>query len=119
MKSVGEVFMMLLHSVTNAHILHLQSKSYSEHMALGAFYSELGDLVDTVIESYQGKYGVIVRYPNMYQTPAVTAMDELNRLSKFVVDNRSIIGNDSELQNEMDNIQTLINSTIYKLKFLK
>lgn len=38
-------------------MLHLQSRSFSEHMALNTFYSELPELADAVIEAYQGKYG--------------------------------------------------------------
>ena len=57
----------LLHSVTNAHILHFQTPSFSEHMALGTFYSEIGDLVDSLVEAYQGKYGLITRYPTDFQ----------------------------------------------------
>ncbi len=43
---VMQFVMCLLHSVTNAHILHFQSLSYSQHMALGAYYDEVSDLVD-------------------------------------------------------------------------
>lgn len=52
---VATLVMHLLHGVTNAHILHLQSTSYAEHQALGEFYDELGDLVDAFVEAYQGK----------------------------------------------------------------
>ena len=50
----GEFILTLLHAVTNTHILHLRSKSYAEHMALGAFYEALPALVDEVAESIQG-----------------------------------------------------------------
>lgn len=116
--TVGSFFLTLLHSATNTHILHLQSRSYSEHQALGSFYDEVVDLTDGVIESYQGKHG-LVQYPVEYSKPADTGLLELQALSVYVTLNRSVIGNDSELQNEIDNIMNLINSTIYKLTFLK
>lgn len=116
--TVGAFFLTLLHSATNTHILHLQSRSYSEHQALGAFYDEVVELTDGLIESYQGKHG-LVQYPVEYTKPADTGLLELQALSVYVSLNRSIIGNDSELQNEVDSIMNLINSTIYKLTFLK
>lgn len=32
---------------TAAHLAHLQSRSYAEHVALGGFYDSLIDLVDS------------------------------------------------------------------------
>jgi hypothetical protein len=116
--TVGSFFLTLLHAATNTHILHLQSRNYSEHQALGEFYDEIVDLTDGVIESYQGKHG-LVQYPIEYAKPADTGLLELQALSVYVMLNRMVIGNDSELQNEVDTILNLINSTIYKLTFLK
>jgi hypothetical protein len=118
---VATLMMCLLHSVTNAHILHLQSRSYSEHQALGAFYSEIGDLVDAFIEAYQGKYNIITDYPAEYELPAKTAIDYITYVQAEVEKLRREPGfpQDTELQNEMDNIANLCNSTLYKLRFLK
>jgi hypothetical protein len=47
-------------SARNAsHRAHLLSKSFSEHMALGAFYDEVIEKIDEVIEVDQGMYGLI------------------------------------------------------------
>lgn len=116
--TVGDFFLTLLHAATNTHILHLQTKSYSEHQALGSFYDSIVELTDGLIESYQGKHG-LVQYPAAYTKPASTGLLELTSLSAYVTINRNVIGNDSELQNEVDSIMNLINSTIYKLTFLK
>ena len=118
---VPELMMCLLHSVTNAHILHLQSRSYSEHQALGAYYAEIGDLVDAFIEAYQGKYSIIDNYPAEYEAPPAGAIAYLQYLEAEVQTLRRADGfpQDSELQNEVDNIANLINSTLYKLRFLK
>lgn len=117
--TIGSFFLTLLHAATNTHILHLQSKSFSEHSALGSFYDSIVELTDGLIEAYQGKKMTIVDYPVEYSKPAITALMELTNLSNYVTANRSIVGNDSELQNEIDSIMTLIDSTIYKLTFLK
>jgi hypothetical protein len=42
----------------------------------------------------------------------------MESLQKFVAEARGSLPKDSELQNEIDNIANLINSTVYKLKFL-
>ena len=116
---VSDLAICLLHSVTNAHILHLQTKSFSEHMALEAFYTEIGDLADGFIEAYQGKYGLL-QYPNVYTPPSLPLpyltylKDELETLRR-----KPEFPQDSELQNDLDTIATLIDSTLYKLRFLK
>jgi len=115
----GEFILTLLHAATNTHILHLQSKSFSEHMALGTFYEELPDLVDAVVESIQGLTGEIIQYPEMYYRPASSGQQELEELLEFVKDGRQVLPQDSEIQNEVDNIANLINSTLYKLRFLR
>jgi hypothetical protein len=46
-------------------------------------------------------------------------LDELKALSAYVQANRSVVGADSELQNMVDEVLALIDSTIYKLTFLK
>jgi hypothetical protein len=110
----------LLHSVTNAHILHFQSRSYAQHMALGAFYEEVGDLVDGFVEAFQGKYGLLTNYKADYELPAAVPVAYLTYLKDEVETLRRMAGfpQDSELQNEVDTIANLINSTLYKLRFL-
>ena len=48
MSNTGEFILTLLHAATNTHILHFRTKSFAQHMALGTFYEELPDLVDTL-----------------------------------------------------------------------
>lgn len=113
----GEFFVTLLHAATSGHILHLQTRSYAQHMALDAFYSELPGLADSLIEAYQGKYG-IVSYPSGFEVPTTTPLEFLSNLSDYIIANREQVAPDSELQNEIDSIQLLVDSTIYKLRFL-
>jgi len=46
----------LLHILSQVKMLHWQTSSYSEHVAFGNYYDGLSELVDTFVESYQGKY---------------------------------------------------------------
>lgn len=116
--TLGEFFITLLHAATNGHILHLQTKSYSEHKALQKYYEQLPDLVDAIIEQYQGAYQVIVEYPNMYEPPKTDALQEVTSIRDFIVANRSVVGSYTSLQNEVDNLLSIVESTMYKLTFL-
>lgn len=118
--NIAELVMCLLNSVTTTHIMHLQTPSYAEHKALGEFYEEVGDLVDSFVESYQGKYGLIQNYPKTYELPADEPVTYLKALGAELEQYRRAPGfpQDSELQNELDNVANLINGTLYKLRFL-
>jgi hypothetical protein len=117
---VMQFVMCLLHSVTNAHILHFQTPSFSEHMALGTFYGEIGDHVDDFVEAFQGKYGLLTKYQADYQLPPSEPVEYLNYLKDEVATLRREpkFPQDSELQNITDEIAQLIDSTLYKLRFL-
>jgi hypothetical protein len=117
---VMQFTMCLLHSVTNAHILHLTTKNYAEHKALQGYYTKVDDLVDDFIEAFQGKYGLLNDFTTDYQLAdqPVAYMtylkDEVATLRKS-----ERFPQDSELQNSVDEIAQLIDSTLYKLRFLK
>ena len=110
---VMDFTMCLLHSVTNAHILHLTTRSYAEHVALQNFYENIGDLVDSFVEAFQGKYGLLHDFTSDYKLPDApisyieylkTEVETLRRQPRFP--------QDSELQNLVDEIADLINSTL-------
>ena len=111
----------LLHSQTQVHVFHLQTKSYSEHKALQGYYEGIDALVDGIIESYQGKYGLITNYKSydmeQYSNGKKT-IGYFTELLKVIDENRESV-EDSYIQNQIDTVQELINSTVYKLKFLK
>lgn len=118
--AVGEFIGTLLHSATITHFMHLKSKSYAEHVALGSYYDEVIDLVDAVAESIQGCYQELIEdYPTVFANPAVEPLSYMLSLKDFVIKTRDKLPQDSNIQNEVDNIVTLIDSTAYKLKFLK
>jgi hypothetical protein len=116
--TIGEFFLKLLHAATNGHILHLQTKSYSEHKALQKYYESLPDLVDSIIEEWQGAYQVIVEYPSTYAAPNPDALTEVMDIRDFLVKNRAVVGDYSSIQNSVDNLMSLLDSTIYRLTFL-
>jgi hypothetical protein len=116
--TIGEFLLKLLHAATNGHILHLQTKSYSEHKALQKYYESLPDLVDSIIEEWQGAYQEIVEYPTTYQAPNSDALTEVMDIRDFLVINRAVVGDYSSIQNSVDNLMSLLDSTVYRLTFL-
>ena len=111
----------LLHSRNQVHVFHLQTKSFAEHKALNDYYDEVVDIIDGLVESYQGKYDLLTSYES-YKILNYESNEQLlkyfKELESNVEVNRKNI-KDSYLQNQIDNAVELINSTIYKLKFLK
>jgi DNA-binding ferritin-like protein len=116
-----EIICKLLHSQTQVHILHLQTTSYSEHKALQKYYEGIDALVDGLVESYQGKHGLLKNYKT-FDMVDYKSNDQLikyfKELLEIISDNRDSV-KESYLQNQIDTIEELINSTLYKLKFLK
>ena len=119
MNEAGEFVLTLMHAATNAHILHLRSRSFAEHSALGEFYQALPDLADKLAEAIQGAEQQLLEFPADYFAPADTALDELLQLYDYVDQERKKLSQRSEIQNIIDEISDLIDSTLYKLRFLK
>lgn len=113
----------LFEARTQTHIFHLQTKSYAEHIALNEFYDSIIGLVDGLVESYQGKYGIITGYTGPAKFDDYTnsnVIKYLKALSIFVErQSKSIKKEDTYLLNQIDTIIQLIYSTIYKLENLK
>ena len=50
MENFTKMVSCLFHSRTQVHVFHLQTKSFSEHQALGAYYDGIIEIVDGLIE---------------------------------------------------------------------
>ena len=108
----------LLHSQIQIHVYHLQTKSYSLHKALETFYEKIDNLLDQYIETFQGKYGILEDYKAIdIDNNPENCVEYLKGLQK--INNKTKIGHlDSDLDNIKDEINELINRTIYKLENL-
>lgn len=110
----------LMHSRNQAHVYHLQTKSFAEHMALQGYYNGIIELVDGLIESYQGKNGIIDKYTSFELNNYKSNKDTINyftALQKNVDSLRDDVA-DSYIQNQIDTVTELIQSTVYKLSYL-
>jgi DNA-binding ferritin-like protein len=115
----------LLNAVTKVHINHLRVTgpgSYAAHKAMGDFYDGVGDFADSLAEQWQGITEKLIDYPTTAQIPTMnTAADCLAylRACYTMCDKIQAGCQYSEICNLIDEIKSLINSTKYKLIFLK
>jgi len=117
---IGEFVGTLLHSATIVHFKHLQTTSYAQHKALQAYYENIVDAADTIAEALQGcESEIITGYPSMFGNTDASPLDYLKSIRDYVIANREAISEYSNIQNEIDTVMTLLDSTIYKLTFLK
>ena len=111
--------LVLLHAVTNLHILHWQSKSFAQHVTLGELYSAVEETTDEFVEAYMGKYGQLDNLPEFYSAPNSDPVKEVETLYDHITALRQELPQDSELQQLVDNIVDSLDSALYKLRFLK
>lgn len=107
----------LLHSGTNAHLMHWSTKSYAQHKTLGKFYENIIELTDQLAETYFGCYGQITQYPDSYHMPKGTPISYLESLQRFVKDARGDLPDEPQICQLIDNIAQEIDTTIYLLRF--
>ena len=103
-----------------AHSVHLNTRSFAKHKALGGFYDNVIDLADKFAEAYQGRHGLIgpISLHSARKTSNITEFleDSLKEIedARYKVCDKS----DTALQNIIDEIVGVYLSTLYKLKFL-
>jgi hypothetical protein len=84
---------------------------------LGKFYEAMPDLVDGLVETYMGRNGIfgeVDKEQEVYMDKDPLAY--MKALRSYVDDTRKDLPQDSEIQNLIDGITDLINTTIYKLE---
>ena len=118
---VVDMIATLLHSRSQAHIFHWQTKSqssFAEHKALQKYYEGIVELIDGIVESYQGKYEIITGYKTVEMVDYKSTeqlISYFRELDSNIEKNRKGI-KESYIQNQIDGLQELIFS---KLRFLK
>ena len=103
-----------------AHSVHLNTRSFSKHMALNTFYDEIIELADGFAEAYQGRYGLIGPISLMSAKKTGNIIEFLeNQLEEIEAGRYDVCKKeDTPLQNLIDGIIELYLSTLYKLRFL-
>lgn len=102
------------------HSVHLNTRSYSKHVALNIFYDRIIGAADDFAEAYQGRHGLIgpITLHSAKKTTNVIEFleDSLKEIenARYEVCDKS----DGSLQQLIDNIVEIYLRTLYKLKFL-
>jgi len=120
-----ELASLFFHSRTQAHVFHLGVNgpgSFAAHAALNVYYDEIVGIIDGLVESYQGKYGLItfqevdgldtncdIKNIIKYFVKLIAGLDKLRTAEKL---------QDPWIQNQIDNVEELLYSTKYKLENL-
>lgn len=117
-----ELASLLLQSRTQTHSFHLGVKgigSHSAHLALGEYYDSISGLIDGLVETYQGKDGLI-------QLSGIGTLDKNNDIKNIIKYFETLCGmvarlrqnpklKDSWIQNDIDTVVSLLYRTKYKL----
>jgi hypothetical protein len=97
------------------HIAHLQTTSFSEHKALDGYYTEIIDLIDDIIESYFGTIGKRLNF-KIPASEYMNAKTHLIYMKDYMMKHRGVFGmENTHLQNSIDEVLSLITSTLYQL----
>lgn len=122
---ISKFFSKLFESREMAHIYHLQIQgegSYVAHLTLNEYYDNILELIDELIEVYQGQYDIIENYDiiNHDITLSKDKIDYFIELADFIKNNKNcILPEDTHLLSIVDEVLILIYKTLYKLKTLK
>lgn len=120
MTVADEFVTLLLQARSLAHVEHWATDSFSKHMALGEFYDQLTNLTDGFVEQYQGDYEKRMK-PQVKGATSDDIIDTLELQQAWIQRNRFEVCEKDEtpLQNTIDEIVRLYQTTLYKLRFLK
>lgn len=104
------------------HMMHLNTKSYAAHQALGSYYEGVIPIIDSIAEVYQGITGKVITGYVDFPIAKYETMDPVTYLKgvrAYVQEERYDAFPKGPIQNELDNLENLLSSTIYKLEQLK
>ena len=114
--TVGNFFGTIQECVTIIWRFHLKTRKHHVHVTLNEFYEKALDIVDDIIEQYQGICGVVEDpFVNCIVGDGKTEGEYLTELKAFVENNKCVLGDHSEINSTIDEFLALIDSTNYKL----
>lgn len=120
-KEVNNLFGKLFEARQVSHQVHLKTDSYATHKALNSFYNNLLEHIDSLIETFQGQYGIVEKYEikntNIENDEILNYLEESAKV--IMAGHKAFSEKDTHLHNILDEIVGLFYSTIYKIKYLK
>jgi len=123
---VSKFLSRLLESREMAQVYHWTVKgdmgSHAAHLALEAYYTEVIENIDEIVEVYQGQYGLIEEY-NVIDTTDTKSKDKLEYFKEIVEwvreERKCFDEKDTHIHNIIDEVVALLYRTIYKLTYNK
>lgn len=115
-----ELLCEMLEASAQAKVFHWQTSSFAEHEAMGEFYDDFNGLMDKFIEAYQGCYGRIMLgcelevKPYTMDAPVAFLTDFKSYISGGA---RMLVMGNTALSNILDEINGLVEQTLYRLTF--
>ena len=104
----------LMGAIVSARIIHWNTRSYAEHKALGKFYSSLEELTDSYVEAYMGVYGRFGAF-DIVGHEDTSGVELVNNVADCIQSLRAELPNDTQLQNILDEIAAMTDTTAYLL----
>ena len=116
---IEELVVRVFNTRNVAHLAHLKTKSYAQHVVLGGFYESVIGVLDSIIEVHQGVFGLInVPYLPKIETPA-NIVKHIEAEMKWICDNRAELAQGvTAIENLIDSLSEIYMQTLYKLKNL-
>lgn len=119
---IGEFAAKLLSHADLIHELHLLTRSYAAHKALGV-YEDVRDFTDDFVETWQGQFGLVeFDMVHVDPDPADTPVQALEDLCATLKEAKADLAEDMQeyghLVNKIEDMIAKAYSTLYKLKFL-
>jgi len=109
----------LLRIQNQLRIFHWQTSSYAQHKAFGKAYEDLGDLIDSFVEIYIGKYGKVrakLTYSIELDNLEDNFLDYINNYIEYFLSLNNEL--DSEKDTDLLNIRDEMLSVLNRLKYL-
>ena len=104
-----------------AHFEHWRATgtgSYAKHQALGSFYDDIIDALDSLVEAYQGAFELVGNIPAPKSSSDVLAVLEAD--AKWIEEHHEeICQGNRAVANLIDGVTGVYLSAIYKLRNLK
>lgn len=104
----------IIESIGIIHAMHLTTNSYARHKALDSYYKEMPDLIDIFAEAYIARNEVKLNPKINFEY--LHAGDLLQQLCDAGCNIHPALSPD--LSNPLEDILTLISTTLYKLKLV-
>lgn len=120
-KTIEELFGTLQQSIVDEWRKHLKTSKYSKHKALDEFYKDMPELVDALIEGYNGHTKSKVEdFKCILDAEKLNALEYLEELHEICQSGYDLLPDDApEIKSNLDAIKDKIDSVMYQVRELK